>query len=198
MRSRARSATTDRICTSVVYCGIKNIQILITVAARDPGFMKKPWTIAVALALVSGSAGCGSELATEPAATPAPTPAATPATAPSVTGPVVVTPETGFPCDVHAVLQATCASCHAGRLYYGPNFDSRADMFRPATELFLVQSKPVAPGTLGEHVAVALREQTMPPYGALAMPTPAESALVIAWVESGMPGGACGGLSSTP
>ena len=105
---------------------------------------------------------------------------------------------TGFPCDVHAVLQASCASCHAGRLYYGPNFDSRDDLFVEARDLFLVQTKPVEPGTFGEHMATALRNQAMPPYGAVAQPSAAERELVIGWIESGMPAGDCGALRATP
>ena len=127
---------------------------------------------------------------------------------PGVTDPMDDTPDdnpddtpvvqAGFPCDVHAVLQASCASCHAGRLYYGPNFDSRDDLFVEARDLFLVQSKPVEPGTFGAHMAAALRSQTMPPYGALVQPSAAERELVIGWIEAGMPAGDCGGLIASP
>jgi hypothetical protein len=111
--------------------------------------------------------------------------------------PVVEPPvANGFPCDVHAVLQASCASCHAGRLYYGPNFDSRDDLFRPARELFIVEPHPIAPGSFGEHMAISLRDLTMPPYGTLKQPSDAERQLVIGWVEAGMPAGSCGTLTS--
>jgi hypothetical protein len=171
-----------------VYCRINNISIPVTVVRRDPGAMKNTWIIVVALAMAPANSGCGGE----------------PASGSEVSDPVVSPPtETptapaGFPCDVYAVLQGSCASCHAGRLYYGPNFDSRDDLFRAATELFVVQTKPVAPGSFGEHIGVALGNHSMPPYGSPAMPSPAERNLVIAWVASGMPAGACGGLSATP
>jgi hypothetical protein len=157
---------------------------------RDPEGMKRASLVIVVLVGAAAGPGCGSELASDSPteAPPAPTPAvdaAPPAGA-------------GFPCDVHAVLQTSCASCHAGRLYYGPNFDSRDDLLRPAAELFLVASHPVAPGTFGEHVATALREGTMPPYGAPASPSAAERERVIGWIAAGMPTGDCGGLSSAP
>jgi cytochrome c5 len=140
--------------------------------------------------------GCASELAPETEVTdPTPPPTETSPT-PPVDG-VPPTP-TGFPCDVHAVLQASCANCHAGRLYYGPNFDSRDDLFVEARDLFQVQTKPVEPGTFGAHMAVALRSGAMPPYGAAVQPSGADRELVIGWIESGMPAGDCGALVSSP
>lgn len=151
--------------------------------------MKRALILAIAaLAQVD----CGSELAPEAEVTdPTAPPTETPATPPTETA-------AGFPCDVHAVLQASCASCHAGRLYYGPNFDSRDDLFVEARDLFLVQTKPVEPGTFGAHMAVALRNQAMPPYGAMAQPSAAERELVVGWLESGMPAGDCGALIASP
>jgi uncharacterized membrane protein len=147
--------------------------------------------LALAIAAVA-QVGCGSELAPEAEATdPTAPPTETPTPPPTETA-------AGFPCDVHAVLQASCASCHAGRLYYGPNFDSRDDLFVEARDLFLVQSKPVEPGTFGAHMAVALRSRAMPPYGAVVQPSAAERELVIGWLESGMPAGDCGALSASP
>ena len=153
-------------------------------------------SVLVLAMLAMVQAGCGSELAREPEGTdPTAPPIETP-TPPPVDG-VPPTPN-GFPCDVHAVLQASCASCHAGRLYYGPNFDSRDDLFVEARDLFLVQSKPVEPGTFGAHMAAALRSRTMPPYGAVVQPSAAERELVIAWIEAGMPAGDCGALIASP
>jgi hypothetical protein len=162
---------------------MNNISILLIVGSGDAGGMKNTWIVGLILGIAGASAACGSD----PSSAPDPD---------VTTDPVVDTAATGFPCDVHAVLQATCASCHAGRLYYGPNFVTRDDLFRSARELFLAASKPVAPGTFGEHVATALRDGTMPPYGSPAMPTPAERERVISWVEAGMPAGACGALSA--
>jgi hypothetical protein len=167
-------------------------------------------SIAILVFVVAASPNCGSESAPgpemtdsatdKPVGTASPTdvpPSPTPATddqPPDVEPPA----PTGFPCDVHAVVQANCASCHAGHLYYGPNFDSRDDLFRPAADLFSVASHPVAPGTFGEHMAVALGDWTMPQYGAPSRPSAAEREFVIGWIAAGMPGGDCGGLSSAP
>jgi cytochrome c5 len=151
--------------------------------------------VLVLVVVAMAQAGCGSELAPEPGETdPTAPPTETPGT-PPVDG--VPPTATGFPCDVHAVLQASCASCHAGRIYYGPNFDSRDDLFVEARDLFLVQSKPVEPGTFGAHMAVVLRNGTMPPYGAV-QPSAAERELVIGWIEAGMPAGDCGTLIAAP
>jgi len=149
--------------------------------------------------LAIAQAGCGSPLAPEPEVTDPTDPIAPPTEMPA-TPPVDGVPPTlnGFPCDVHAVLQASCASCHAGRLYYGPNFDSRDDLLVEARDLFLVQSKPVEPGTFGAHMAVALRSGAMPPYGAMVQPSVADRELVIGWIEAGMPAGACGALIASP
>lgn len=160
--------------------------------------------------VVAAGSGCASESGPGPEVTGSATdkPVATassadapPSPPPTMDGqpPVVEPPApTGFPCDVHAVLQANCASCHAGHLYYGPNFDSRADLFRPAADLFSVASHPVAPGTFGEHIAVALRDGMMPPYGAPARPSAAEREVVVGWIAAGMPGGDCGVLFGAP
>ena len=142
------------------------------------------------MVLVNAQVSCGAELTPETGAT-----GPTDPTDPTDDTPVI---QAGFPCDVHAVLQASCANCHAGRLYYGPNFDSRDDLFVEARDLFLVQSKPVAPGTFGAHMAEALRSGTMPPYGAEVQPSAADRELVIAWIGAGMPAGACGALTATP
>ena len=145
----------------------------------------------VLVLVVLAMAGCGSELAPEPGMTD-------PTDDPPVSTPPPTETAAGFPCDVHAVLQASCASCHAGRLYYGPNFDSRDDLFVEAGDLFLVQSKPVEPGTFGEHLAAALRSRTMPPYGAVVQPSAAERELVIGWIAAGMLAGDCGALTASP
>ena len=100
---------------------------------------------------------------------------------------------------MRAVLQAYCANCHAGHLYYGPNFYTREQLFLPASDLFIVKSHPIAPGTFGEHMATALRDDMMPPaYYGRAAPTPAERQLVIDWIGAGMPAGDCGALVGAP
>jgi hypothetical protein len=152
------------------------------------------WITPILMTAALAGAGCTSD----PAADPGVTGPVTDTSVVTDPPPTVVEPPVGngFPCDVHAVLQASCASCHAGRLYYGPNFTSRDDLFLPARELFSVETKPIAPGSFGEHIAVSLRDRSMPPYGALKLPSDAERQLVIAWVEAGMPAGTCGTLTS--
>src|SRR5262245_46417806 len=73
------------------------------------------------LAIPLTGAGCDSDpgpagngpvtsapIATSPTAAPTPTMDAPPG--------AVQPPPTGFPCDVRAVMQASCANCHAGQL----------------------------------------------------------------------------------
>jgi len=157
-------------------------------------------SLLLAVATVVG-AGCGSE--TEPggpdvSGQPASDP---PSSEPPPSDPTPSDPTaepTGFPCAVRAVLQDHCATCHVEHLYYGPDFRSRDDLLRPARELFLVNADKVGPGTFGEHVATALRDGAMPPYGATSLPSAAERALVIDWVAAGMPAGDCGELTRVP
>jgi hypothetical protein len=157
--------------------------------------MKRPLVLAI---LMVAQAGCGSGFLPEPDVTEPPLDTPVPPPPPSET-PVNPPPTaTGFPCDVHAVLQANCASCHAGRLYGGPNFDSRDDLFIEARDLIQVQTHPIEPGTFGALIAVALRDGTMPPYGAPVRPSMAERELVIGWVDAGMPAGDCGALIASP
>jgi mono/diheme cytochrome c family protein len=153
-----------------------------------------PCLSSLLVAVAIGQAGCGSELDSGPENTgPAPG-------VPEGQPPIAEPPQegTGFPCDVHAVLQKNCAACHAGRLYYGPNFASRDDLFLPARDLYFVHQEEVGPGTFGEHMAVVLRDDTMPPYGTVQRPSPAEREIVIAWLAAGMPAGACGTLTASP
>jgi uncharacterized membrane protein len=108
-----------------------------------------------------------------------------------------VTPETettgaltGFPCDVHAALQASCASCHAGDRY-APEFPTRDAFLMPATPRTITETPN---GTWGEVAAARIQENKMPPYGA-PQPTEADRTLLIGWFSGGMPAGACGALT---
>lgn len=98
-----------------------------------------------------------------------------------------VDPLTGFPCDVREVLQANCASCHAGAQYV-TRFTSRDDLLRPSHS---------TAEQLGVEVSLRLRPgatSPMPPAGVIQQPTLAERQLIDGWVQSGMPAGACGPL----
>lgn len=104
--------------------------------------------------------------------------------------PVPVAPDpalTGFPCEVHAVLQANCASCHAGAVYL-PGFATRADFLAGVGDGQSFGARAVE--------RMTATERQMPPSGAERAPTPTDIATVSAWVERGMPGGECGALTS--
>jgi hypothetical protein len=92
----------------------------------------------------------------------------------------------GFPCEVRAVLQTNCAGCHAGNLYV-ETFTSRAD--------FLADMGDGT--TFGQRAVTRLNssDRPMPPYGAERVPSVDDRATISAWVESGMPAGACGDLT---
>jgi mono/diheme cytochrome c family protein len=93
--------------------------------------------------------------------------------------------QTGFPCAVRAVLQTNCASCHTGAGYI-QGFKARAD--------FLADTGDGV--TLGQLMVGRLTsaERPMPPSGMEQKPSADEVATLSAWVESGMPAGACGDL----
>ncbi len=91
-----------------------------------------------------------------------------------------VDPLTGFPCDVREVLQANCASCHAGAQYV-THFDSREEVSQLGEKI----SQRLLPGA----------GSPMPPAGVAQQPTVAERQLLDGWLQSGMPAGACGPLT---
>lgn len=131
---------------------------------------------ALVLASLLSSAACDGELqSTVPPPPTEPDPAAQPET--EVTGAL-----TGFPCDVYAALEATCASCHSGDTY-APVIATRAAFLAPRPD-----------GTVGSLAAQRIQDNKMPPYGA-PQPTAADAALILDWIAAGMPAGACGALT---
>jgi len=94
----------------------------------------------------------------------------------------------GEPCDVRAVFDAYCASCHAGPNYYTSKAPvltfSRAEL----------ASTDETGSTLAERVALRLSDakDPMPPLIYISRPTDAERALVTEWLTAGMPEGSCG------
>jgi hypothetical protein len=88
-------------------------------------------------------------------------------------------PITGVPCDVQAALQANCGGCHAGQAY-APHFVTREDLVTAGTKLT-------------ERMVDV--DRPMPPLGARRQPSIAERGLISGWVEQGMPGGNCGGVT---
>ena len=91
-------------------------------------------------------------------------------------------PLTGFPCDVRAVLQANCASCHTGQTY-APHFFTRGDLLQP--ELARVFAQRIA----------LTADYPMPPRSTERQPTAAERQVLEAWIAAGLPAGECTALA---
>jgi mono/diheme cytochrome c family protein len=92
---------------------------------------------------------------------------------------------TGLPCDVRAVLETHCTGCHGGQTYV-PHLLARADFLQPRLG---------SPQRVGEYALERMLPNAaapMPPYGYQTQPTAPEVAVISAWVNAGMPGGACG------
>lgn len=127
-----------------------------------------------ALWLTMFFAACGPELqqpaAQAPAVTEDPQVAST------------TTPLTGFPCDVRAVLQANCASCHLGQTY-APHFFTRADLLQPEFARVFAQRIQLT------------ADYPMPPRSTARQPTATERQLLEAWTAAGMPAGECNALA---
>ena len=120
-------------------------------------------------------AGCGSDLSRGLLVDSSPEPTRTPPT---------VTDGHGFPCDVYAVLQKSCAPCHAGTMYV-VSFTTR-DIWLAAR----------APGvSYGQFAADQVAAEKMPPPTAPAQPPAVDRELLVDWVASGMPAGSCGPLT---
>ena len=70
----------------------------------------------IAMAAGAAAAGCGMDGGTlgDPSSIPSSTPSPTP-----------LTEESGFPCDVRAVLETNCAPCHEGNRYYNEPLTTR-------------------------------------------------------------------------
>jgi hypothetical protein len=94
----------------------------------------------------------------------------------------------GLPCDVAAVLQNRCTSCHGATLAGSAPYSlaSRADLIELAPAPYATQTK--AQRALARMAATTA---PMPPTPASAA-TAAEQASLAAWVDGGMPAGSCG------
>jgi len=127
-------------------------------------------TFVICLVIVGAVAGggCASELVTDETSSSA-------------------SADSGFPCDVRAVMQTHCAACHTGHTY-APVLASREAFLVPATDGL----------TVGQIAARWVEEGKMPPAGTAYLPTDAERAVLIDWVTAGMPAGPCATLASTP
>ena len=101
--------------------------------------------------------------------------------------PPIVETGRGLPCDVRVVLEQHCAACHGGQLYV-----------RHLTTIEDFRYENHQGNTLGEEMVERLTTDSrmvMPPDEATTRPTPAEALVLINWVTSGMPEGACGEVS---
>lgn len=90
----------------------------------------------------------------------------------------------GFPCEVRAVLEDSCAPCHAGTMYVR-ELKTRAAWVAPSG----------ADMTVGQHAAMQVADRKMPPANAAHQPTDGDRAILLDWVAAGMPAGACAALT---
>jgi mono/diheme cytochrome c family protein len=98
----------------------------------------------------------------------------------------------GLPCDVEAVLQTHCWSCHGATPSGGaPNaLLTRADLAAPSP------SDPTKSNAVMAMARMVSTSSPMPPKPAPAV-SPAERAAFGSWVNAGMPAGTCGGTGGT-
>jgi len=96
----------------------------------------------------------------------------------------------GEPCDVRAVFDTYCTSCHA-QPSYAYTYQHAPTVTFSRAEL---EAKDETGSTLAERVALRLNDtqDPMPPLVYIARPMDDERALVTAWIAAGMPAGSCG------
>jgi uncharacterized membrane protein len=124
-----------------------------------------------ALAAVLACAGCGSDFGAGLLVDPSPSSPA-------------VSDDTAFPCDVYAVLETNCAPCHAGNMYVVPL--KTRDIWLAARSGGM---------SYGQYAADQVTAEKMPPPTAPTKPSARDRALLVDWVEAGMPAGPCGPLT---
>lgn len=97
---------------------------------------------------------------------------------------------TGLPCDVAAVLQAKCISCHNAPPTGGAPYALRsyADLTGPAPA-------PYAGQTVAQRSLARMQAATMPPGGGA---TTAELAALQGWITASMPTGSCAAPDAGP
>lgn len=96
-----------------------------------------------------------------------------------------------FPCEVRALLQARCVTCHGTPL-------TGAAPYALQTRAQLLAPSPSYPGQSVAQRSLARMQQAsapMPPAPAT-LPTAAELAAFAAWLDAGLPAGSCGGAAS--
>jgi hypothetical protein len=154
----------------------------------------------VALVLLGTGLGLACGTAPEPSREPlgattegpdgsAAAPDAGSAAAPDAGSPAEI-PTSGFPCDVHAVLEAYCARCHTVQTYTTAYPYRTPDVWRQTI---------VAGESLGQYAVARMQASTspMPPANDTGpRPTAADIDVVARWVAAGMPDGTCGPLTS--
>jgi hypothetical protein len=157
-----------------LYATVKNISISFAMGPAHAATMRR-----LALLIV---AACGVETAPDVAVDVAPV-------APVETHEAEAN-LTGLPCDVKAVLQTNCAGCHTGETY-AVEWATRADLLQPMDDATGGMT------TLGVIAVQRMNSDTrpMPPMGVAQRPSATDRATVAAWVNAGMPGGACGAVT---
>jgi hypothetical protein len=162
-------------CSVAIDYRVTKILILFITGAPHRVVMRTPLLpFAMALAGTVVAAGCESQLMEPPLVDPSPSPPGPPDPASAPSPPAE---DTGFPCDVRAILETNCAPCHAGTMYLA-SLRTR--------ELWL---------SYGQIAANLVADEKMPPPTATTQPSPYDRALLIAWVAAGMPAGSCGPLT---
>ncbi|RUO93849.1 hypothetical protein D7Y11_07475 [Corallococcus sp. AB018] len=98
-----------------------------------------------------------------------------------------------LPCDVQAVIAERCAYCHTtpAKAYAPMALQARSDFQRA--------SMVDAQSSMGQRSLTRMKDaqSPMPPASEPPMPE-AERALLMGWLESGMPAGTCGSLPAGP
>jgi uncharacterized membrane protein len=89
-----------------------------------------------------------------------------------------------FPCDVYAVLETSCAPCHAGNMYV---------VSLRTRDVWL--SARLDGTSYGQYAADQVVAEKMPPPTAVTQPSPSDRAVLAGWVAARMPAGACGPLT---
>jgi hypothetical protein len=108
----------------------------------------------------------------------------TPASAALPTGAVGTGEATGLPCDVQAVLENRCITCHGGPAVGGANAPGAPSLMTYAD---LTSKSSADPTKTRAQLAVEYLKATRMPLPPAVPPAPDELAAFVSWVEAGTP-----------
>jgi hypothetical protein len=168
-----------RQCAALVDYRVQKILILFIEAIVDRRFMRTTVLIAALVAAVAVG-GCDSMVGGGVLDDRSPVPPVDSAPGPADTTPTPPPIDAEFPCDVRAVLETNCAPCHANNAYV---------VALMTHDVWL---------SYGQRAAALVRDGKMPPTTAVVRPSADDQALVLAWIDGGMPAGPCGALTPPP